>query len=64
MTETPRLLKESVVRRYLGDIQLAPDAIVVLNRSLATMLREAAEETINQGRRRIDGVIMRRVCLQ
>ena len=64
MTDIPNLLKASAVRRYVNPIQLSPDALNVLNRTVGTFLREAVGETEEQGRRRVDGVTMRRVVLK
>lgn len=56
------LLKASAVRRKL-DVQVSPEALDVLDRHVRQVLDQAEKATVEDGRRRLDGILMRR-CLR
>jgi hypothetical protein len=67
MTENGKaLVKGSAVRRELrtrSGIQVSPEALDVLDRHVRAVLDKAEKATIEDNRRRLDGVVMRR-CIR
>ena len=58
------LLKASAVRRLLrgrSGVQVSPEAVEVLDRHVKEVIEKAEVATVKEGRRRLDGVLMRRV---
>ena len=57
------LMNASGIRRHIGDLHLSPNALHVLDRHVCVVLDKAKALTLENNRRRIDGVIMRRCIL-
>jgi hypothetical protein len=62
--EGKALVKASAVRRLLrgrSGVQVSPEALDVLDRHVRQLLDMAEKATVKDERRRLDGVLMRRV---
>ena len=61
MNKTGTIIKAAAVRRGLA-VQISPEALAVLERHVGALLTEGERLTLEDERRRLDGITMRR-CL-